>query len=648
MANEVLTEDPSRSVPARLRSLRRLPWRSPPDQPPWARPLLLATAALAGLAYGWGMASDSVEPYYGAAARSMAGSWHDFVFGAFDPAGTVTVDKLPGALWLQALSVRIFGFHLWALVLPQVIAGVLTILVLYRAVRRVAGAAAGLAAALALAVTPVTVLLGRGNVSDSVLILLLVLAADATTAALLSGRLRQLMLAGLWVGLAFQAKMAQAWLVLPALATAYVLAAPAGKWRVRIAHAAAAGAITALVSLSWMTAVSLVPAHDRPYVDGSRNDSLFVQVFDYNGLARHSAKQTFNVAGPPATFFTGLSQQELNHLTSTVRPTWHRLITGPLGLDGAWLLPAALISLVAVLVSRRGPKPAERSEALARRKTLRAAVILWGGWLVVLAVFFSAGGYLNSYYVAALAPPVAALCGLGVSLCGPWPWPGKVRLTVLATAGATVAYGTYLLNSPAAADVPGWLQPALIVAFGICAALLLLSPRLPTGGLAVQAFTVLTLLAVPAVAAVTVVIRGLGPFDVPFESPRASTATQWLPRDEAAYNNVITELKARETRPGVLFGTDTAYVAATYVMLSGQEVLPIGGIFGGLPAPTLDTIRHGILDRYLTQFLLPVNPPSNDPRVRWIENRCTTQTRPDPARAVQFAYYSCDPSAASR
>ncbi len=157
----------------------------------------------------------NLEPFYGAAARSMSQSWHNFLFGAFDPWGTVTVDKLPGALWVQALSLRLFGFHLWAIALPQVVEGALTVLVLYRAVRRVAGAGAGLAAALVLAVSPVTILLNRGNISDSLLILLLVLAADATTKALMTGRVGSLVMAGFWVGLAFQAKMLQAWLVVP-------------------------------------------------------------------------------------------------------------------------------------------------------------------------------------------------------------------------------------------------------------------------------------------------------------------------------------------------------------------------------------------------------------------------------------------------
>ena len=153
------------------------------------------------------MADATLETFYGAAARSMSQSWHNFFFAAFDPWGTVSVDKLPGAFWVQALAVRILGFHVWAIVLPQVVEGALTVLVLYRVVRRVAGPAAGLAAAIALAATPVTILLNRGNISDSLLILLLVLAADATTAAYMTGRVRSLVLAGVWVGLAFQAKM---------------------------------------------------------------------------------------------------------------------------------------------------------------------------------------------------------------------------------------------------------------------------------------------------------------------------------------------------------------------------------------------------------------------------------------------------------
>ena len=261
-------------------------WRSPADQPRWARPTLLIVTALAGLAYAWRFDQAYLEPFYGGAARSMALSLHNFFYGAADPWATVSVDKIPGALWVQAISLRIFGFHVWALVLPQVIEGMLTVLVLYRAVRRVAGAGAGLVAAVVLAGSPIVILLDRGNISDSLLILLLVLAADATIRACQTGRLRSLLWAGALVGLAFQAKMIQAWLVVPALFLAYLVAAPVASFLRRVWHLAASTLVVGVVSLSWMSVVSLVPQSSRPYVDGSCDDSLFNQVFSYNGFSR--------------------------------------------------------------------------------------------------------------------------------------------------------------------------------------------------------------------------------------------------------------------------------------------------------------------------------------------------------------------------
>ena len=612
------------------------PWRSPADQPVWARPALLAIAVVAAVAYGWGMAGASVEPFYGAAARSMSESWHDFIFGAFDPAGTVTVDKLPGALWVQALSLRVFGFHIWALVLPQVVEGVLTILVLYRAVRRLAGPVAGLTAAVVLAVTPVTVLLNRGNISDSLLILLLVLAADAASAALLSGSLRQLLLAGVWVGLAFQAKMIQAWLVLPALAAAYLLAAPAARLRTRCAHLALAGLVTVVVSLAWMTAVSLVPSQDRPYVDGSANDSVYAQVFDYNGLGRLTGDWKTVAGAPPSPILTAAveSGNLLNAETFGIKSSWHRLLSGPFAADGGWLLPAAVVGALGVLVSRR------RQD---RRDPLRAAVVLWGGWWLVLAVFFSAGTYLNAYYVAALVPAVAALCGTGVAACGPPPWPRRVRLILAATVLGCVGYGAYLMFGTVAGPV------ALIIAASI-AAVLAVPQLLPASGkrgqLTVTAFAAAAALLLPAAASVSAVISGLGPFDTPFESSRTAHNNQLL----AAAGPTLTRAAQRldqVTPPGdALFATDTSGLAQNYILYSGREVLPIGGYLGNVPAPTLATLQSDINRGYARVFLLPVSPPGQDPRVQWIESHCA-RAFPAGNRPRTYAEFDCAPGAPS-
>ncbi len=370
--------------------------RSPGGDPGWARPALLLVAALSGVAYGLQMGS-TIEIFYAAAVRSMSMSWHNFFFAALDPAGTVSVDKLPGALWVQALSVRIFGVHTWAVALPQLVEGVLTVLLAYRLVRRFAGPGPSLLAAGLIGLAPATVSLNRGNISDTLLVLLMVLAADSVVVAVLSGRFRHLAIAGIWVGLAFQAKMIEAWLLLPALVLAYLVASPL-PLRPRIGQLIGMVGIVAVVSLSWMTFVSLTPASQRPYVDGSTDNSVFAQVFDYNGFGRVGA------LSPNQELGKTLRIPFLEEPAPSA--SWNRLFTGAYGHDTGWLLPAALVLIpVEMLVLRRRP----------RTDVLRAGVILFGTWLVVLVVVFSATA-INPYYLGGLSPPIGVLVAVGAGL----------------------------------------------------------------------------------------------------------------------------------------------------------------------------------------------------------------------------------------
>ncbi len=606
------------------------PWRSPPDQPAWTRPALLTIAALAGVSYAWGMDGAALESFYGAAARSMSSSWHDFLFGAFDPQGTVTVDKLPGALWPQALALRVFGFHTWAVVLPQVLEGVLTVLVLFRVMRRLAGPVAGIVAAAVLAASPVTVALNRGNVSDSLLILLTVLAADATVSALISGRLRALLLAGVWTGLAFQAKMLQAWLILPALALAYLVAA-APQLRVRVVHVALAGLVTVMVSLSWMTLVTLVPAGERPYVDGTQNNSVFSQVFDYNGVARLGHGKTLAGAGHTAEFLTRFAAGGAagRRLAEHVPPSWHRLLDGLYGRDIGWLLPAALISAAGILLLRR------RS---GRRDLLRTSVLLWGVWLLVLWVAFSDGVYLHSYYVAALAPAIAALCGGGAATA----WSRRkdpATMRVLAgTLIASVAYSVYLLGG--GTDVPGWLVPAA-TCLGAAAALALLVAgsrarvRELTRGATVASIGCALLL--PAVASALIVTRGLGPFTAPFE-PLAGTESHGSVKRTEALNARIVELIASTYETPMVFAIDTSQLAAPYILASGREILPIGGFEGGVPAPTVSQLGQYVSSGRLRAVLVPA--AGRDPRLVWVYDHCR-RTESRTGGSIPLLLYDC-------
>src|SRR6516162_356661 len=223
--------------------------------------------------------------YYASAIRSMLDSWHNFFFVSFDPGGFVSIDKPPLGFWLQAASARIFGFTPFSIFLPQALAGVLSVLLLYYLVRRHFGVVAGLLAALALAISPISVLTNRNNTIDSTLVLVMLLGAWAVIRAAESGKLRWLLLCAVFVGLGFNIKMLEAYLVVPAYGLLYLLAAPRRIW-VRIGYLLLAAAVLLVVSLSWVTAVDLTPASQRPYVGSTTNNSELSLAIGYNGLQR--------------------------------------------------------------------------------------------------------------------------------------------------------------------------------------------------------------------------------------------------------------------------------------------------------------------------------------------------------------------------
>ncbi|TMF49618.1 MAG: phospholipid carrier-dependent glycosyltransferase, partial [Chloroflexi bacterium] len=223
--------------------------------------------------------------YYAAAVKSMLANFHNFFFVSFDPGGFVTVDKPPLGLWIQVVSAKIFGFSGLSILLPEAIAGVLSVALLYFLVRRVFGPAAGLVAALTLALTPISVVTNRNNTPDSLLVLTLLLASWCVSLAAEKGRLRWLLLTALIVGLGFNIKMLQAYLVVPAFGLVYLLGAPL-RWRTRIVHLALAALVLLVVSLSWVLAVDLTPASQRPYVGSSQANSEIDLAFGYNGLER--------------------------------------------------------------------------------------------------------------------------------------------------------------------------------------------------------------------------------------------------------------------------------------------------------------------------------------------------------------------------
>ena len=588
-------------------------WRSAVGQPAWARPTLLVLTVLAGLGYAWN-ATGNLEIYYAAAVRSMSMSWHNFFFAAFDPAGTVTIDKLPGAFWVQALSVRVFGVHPWAIVAPQVAEGMASVLVLYRVVHRLTGPLAGILAAGVFVLSPATMALNRGNVPDTLMVLLLLLAADATVRAAISGRLRSLVWAAVLVGLAFQAKMIEGWLVLPALAFAYLMAAGGGWWR-RLSRLGIAGLVTGAVSLSWMVVVSLWPAGSRPYVDGSTTNSIFHQVFVYNGFGRLDQLT-------PDQLLT----KAIGLRFSSPAPGWDRLLTGGLGHDTGWLIPAALIALAGCLIAARG-----------ERGLLRASTALWGTWLIVLAVVFSASSTVNPYYTAALSPPIAALLGTAGSLAWERRDDLRVRLAVVATVLLSAAYAVWLLPGQGVGLVAG--LPEVEIALALAAAVLLTIAIRPSRGVA-GALAATAVLVAPAVASASVVANRLGPFDTPFESSASSTYARTLGQVATRTEALLPALERAQGLEPDLMATQTSAVAAPFIYDSGEEVLPIGGFTGTIPQPTLGDLKAMIARG---DFHLVIQAPNvTDPRLAWVASHCfPLPAGPNAAGGLRFAVYYC-------
>ncbi len=576
------------------RRLRTQSWlRSAVGEPVWARPILLALTAIAGFAYAW-QATGNLEIYYAAAVRSMSMSLHNFFFAAFDPAATITLDKLPGAFWIQALFVRVLGVHAWAIVAPQVLAGMASVLVLYRIVRRLSGPLAAVLAAGVTALSPATVALNRGNIPDTLMILLLLLAANATISAAISGRLRGLILAAVLVGLAFQAKMIEAWLILPALTLAYLLLA-SGRWQRHLARLVIAGAVTAAVSLSWMVVVSLWPAGSRPYVDGSMSNSVFSQVFVYNGFGR------LDQASP-----NELLSKAIGIKLTSPPPGWDRLLTGSLGRDTGWLIVAALFALVGcAIASRTGSK------------LLRAGTALWGTWLIVLFVVFSASTTINSYYTAALSPAIAGLLGMAASLAWEHRAQLRVRLATAAAVAGTAAYGVWLLPSNGVGMFGGLVAVEIVLGVAAVVLLLLGAPRMAAFA---AAATAAALVVVPAVASTSIVKDALGPFDTPFESPAASGFARALGQVAARTEALLPPLERAKGAQPDLMATQTSAVAAPFIFDTGQEVLPIGGFTGTIPEPTLASLKSRIARGDF--HLVIQSRVVSDPRLVWVADNC--------------------------
>jgi 4-amino-4-deoxy-L-arabinose transferase-like glycosyltransferase len=442
--------------PARNRARRLL--RGPDTDPRWARPALFALLALTASLYLWDLTRNGwANDFYAAAVQAGTKSWKAFFFGSFDSSNFITVDKTPASLWVMELSGRIFGFSQWSMLVPQALEGVASVALLYAAVRRWFGPPAALIAGLVLALTPVAALMFRFNNPDALLVLLMTAAAYALVRAIESGRTRWLVCCGVLLGFAFLAKMLQAFLVVPGFAVAYLWAGPPRRPLRRLWQTVLMGAGIIVGAGWWVLIAELTPAADRPYFGGSTDNNILQLAIGYNGLGRLDGNETGSIGGggPGGSGFGGA--------TGLLR-LFHTEFGGQI----SWLLPAALICLAAMLwVSRRA----------VRTDRIRAAALLWGGWVVVTGLVFSyMNGIIHPYYMVALAPGIGALVGIGAMALFQkrlgWVGRSATAATVLVT-----AVWSYVLLDRMPDWLP-WLRWVVLLAGVLGAAALLAGPWL--------------------------------------------------------------------------------------------------------------------------------------------------------------------------
>ena len=422
-----------------------------PSGPPtqrWVPAALVAILAVTAAAYLWDLsASGYANSFYAAAVQAGTKSWKAFFFGSLDSSNFITVDKSPGSLWVMELSGRLFGFSSWSMLAPQVLEGVAAVGLVYATVKRWFGGPAGLLAGAVLACTPVAALMFRFNNPDALMVLLLTAAAYTTVRALERAGTRWIVATGALVGLAFLAKMLQSFTVLPAFAGVYLFAAPTNLLR-RIWQLALGG-VAVIVSAGWWVAVvALWPTAARPLIDGSPDNSIVNLIFGYNGLSRLSGG-----TGGGGTGFSGATGV-------------FRLFNDLMGGQASWLIPAALLALAAGLVWR-GRAP--------RTDRTRAALLLWGGWLLVTgAVFSFSSGVIHTYYTVALAPAIAALVGMGGAML----WQNRSRTTarVLGAVAVVSSAGWAFELLGRTPDYLTWLRPLILVSGALAASAWLSAP----------------------------------------------------------------------------------------------------------------------------------------------------------------------------
>ena len=577
--------------------------------------------------------------YYAAVVQSMLTGWHNFFYAAFDPAGYVSVDKPPLGFWVQALSAKIFGFHGWALILPQALAGALAAVVMYLLVKRIFGVKAGLTAALILAVTPISVATHRSNTPDGQLLLLLLLAALFASKAAETGRFRWLALSAALVGLGFNVKMLQAYLVIPSLFLFIPSSLPLFK---RLGQLTLAMLIIFGISLAWPLAVDLTPPAERPYVGSTSTNHVVELAAVHNGVRRLGPIAGWlgihERDGGPTAAPTPAPQASAPDPASP--PTWPdggfpevggpgplRLFNRQVAAQVSWLLPLALLALISGAMRTSWKQPLG-GEAI--------FYILWGSWLILMTFLFSFGGLIHRYYFDLLAPAVAALCGAGLARWADDLRAGNQRWLLPAAVGLTLLVSVFILSYHP--SMRWLLWASLLLGAGAIIILTLLHSRLESG--AALGISLAGILLPVVVWSTTPMWKG-GDVVLPYAGP---DLVYWGGEGRVLENSrpLAEFLMHRYRGEKFIAAAENAVSAAPLQLLTGKPVMAIGGFTGTDPILTLDEFGQRIAAGEVRFVLIHHEEVVTSEMILWLQERCFTEAAMPSPEGMDL--FDCNPT----
>lgn len=618
--------------------------------------ILLLTAFLTFYA-AWN--TGNANAYYTAAVKSMLSSWHNFFFASFDPAGYISVDKPALGLWIQCIFGLIFGVHGWSMILAEVICALISVTLLYHLVQRSFGKPAGLIAALALALTPIFVVTARTNNLDMSLIMVLLFAVWAMMCAAERGSLKLLLVSMILLGLAFNIKTLQAYMVLPALLCTYIFTAQV-PLRKRFLHLLLGIVVLAAVSFGWLLAVDLTPAKDRPYVGSSQTNSQIELMLNYNGINRMTGNRgNFNPGnnnnppdmqdgnfrarrtqdnnsadkdnlafnnppesnGPPnnGNNFPGRGGMPMGGgMNEGGTPGVFRLWNEEMGSQASWLLPFSFFGILVLALGLKGQE----------KKAHLRALIIWGIWLLPMIVFFCIAGFFHRYYLSMLAPGISALTGIAaVKLWQYYKQDGWKKFLLPAAILTTAALQILLVSR-----YPVWsavLSPIVcILALGsslMLVILCILKKEIKTKALFILCSCgLISLLIIPAVWSYTPIAFGTNTM-LPVAGPdtrqgmggRFGNSGSMQP--DSSQNELITYLQQNYAGEKYFLAVPDANTAAPIIIETGKAVMAMGGFSGNDPAMTLERFKEIVQNGELRFFMSGGRMGQNNDIMNWVE-----------------------------